>query len=66
MKNTVSGNEARGFQKLIVDADTDTVLGIHMIGPDSAEIMQVNSTPPPLSSQKQRSLQKKAVQRWWV
>ena len=28
--------------KLIVDADTDTVIGIHMIGPDCAEIMQVN------------------------
>ena len=47
MKNTVSGNEARGFQKLIVDADTDTVLGIHMIGPDSAEIMQVSTSAVP-------------------
>lgn len=41
MKNTVSGNPGRGFMKLIVDADTDTVVGIHMIGPDCAEIMQV-------------------------
>lgn len=41
MKNTVSGNEAKGFLKLIVDAETDTVVGIHMIGPDCAEIMQV-------------------------
>ncbi len=43
MKNTVSGNEARGFMKLIVDSDSDTVVGIHMIGPDCAEIMQVSS-----------------------
>ena len=41
MKNTISGNEARGFMKIIVDADTDTVIGIHMIGPESAEILQV-------------------------
>lgn len=41
MKNTVSGNEARGFMKIIVASDTDTVVGIHMIGPDCAEIMQV-------------------------
>lgn len=27
--------------KLVVDADSDTVVGIHMIGPDCAEIMQV-------------------------
>ena len=44
MKNTVSGNPGRGFMKLIVDADTDTVVGIHMIGPDCAEIMQVKSS----------------------
>ena len=43
MKNTVSGNEARGFMKIIVDADSDRVVGMHMIGPDCAEIMQVRS-----------------------
>ena len=43
MKNTISGNEARGFMKIIVDADTDTVIGVHMIGPESAEILQVNT-----------------------
>lgn len=40
MKNTLSGNEARGFMKILVDAKTDTVIGVHMIGPDCAEIMQ--------------------------
>ena len=41
MKNTLSGNEARGFMKILVDAKTDKVIGVHMIGPDCAEIMQV-------------------------
>ena len=42
MKNTISGNEGRGFMKILVDAKTDTVIGVHMIGPDCAEIMQVS------------------------
>ena len=41
MKNTISGNEAKGFMKIIVDADSDTVIGVHMIGPECAEILQV-------------------------
>lgn len=28
--------------KILVDAKTDTVIGVHMIGPDCAEIMQVS------------------------
>ena len=42
MKNTISGNEAKGFMKILVDAKTDTVIGVHMIGPDCAEIMQAS------------------------
>ncbi len=51
MKNTISGNEARGFMKILVDAKTDTVIGVHMIGPDCAEIMQVQSHVPFCSQQ---------------
>uniref|UniRef100_A0A061S6M6 Glutathione reductase n=1 Tax=Tetraselmis sp. GSL018 TaxID=582737 RepID=A0A061S6M6_9CHLO len=40
MRNTVSGSPGRAFMKLIVDANTDKVVGCHMVGPDSAEIMQ--------------------------
>ncbi|MAV46775.1 MAG: glutathione-disulfide reductase [Alphaproteobacteria bacterium TMED89] len=40
MKNTLSGNPARSFMKLIVDRDSDRVLGMHMVGRDSAEMMQ--------------------------
>lgn len=31
--------------KILVDAKTDKVIGVHMIGPDCAEIMQVGSIP---------------------
>lgn len=40
MKHTISGREQRSFMKLIVDGDTDRVLGAHMVGPDAGEIMQ--------------------------
>ena len=31
------------MMKIIVDADSDRVLGMHMVGTDSPEIMQVRS-----------------------
>ncbi|MEN9682966.1 MAG: hypothetical protein RLZZ427_717 [Pseudomonadota bacterium] len=40
MKNMFSAVMERGFYKLVVDAKTDKVLGVHMIGPDSPEILQ--------------------------
>lgn len=40
LKNTLSGNPERTLMKLVVDADTDRVLGAHMIGPDAGEIIQ--------------------------
>jgi glutathione reductase (NADPH) len=40
MRNTISGNAGRTFMKLLVAADTDVVVGCHMVGPDAAEIMQ--------------------------
>ena len=40
MKNTLSGNAGRALMKLVVDADSDRVLGCHLIGPDSPEIVQ--------------------------
>mgnify|MGYP000087131969 CR=1 FL=1 len=40
MKNLFSPRAERGFYKLVVDAATDRVLGVHMIGPDSPEILQ--------------------------
>jgi len=40
MKNMFHTRAERGFYKLIVDAATDKVLGVHMIGPDAPEILQ--------------------------
>ena len=40
LKHTVSGSEERTMMKLIVDADTDRVLGAHMVGTDAGEICQ--------------------------
>jgi pyruvate/2-oxoglutarate dehydrogenase complex dihydrolipoamide dehydrogenase (E3) component len=41
MRNTISGSPMRAFMKLVVDAGSDKVVGCHMVGDDSAEIMQV-------------------------
>ncbi|TYH83805.1 hypothetical protein ES332_D02G156800v1 [Gossypium tomentosum] len=40
MKNTVSGRQEKTVMKLVVDAETDKVLGASMCGPDAPEIMQ--------------------------
>ena len=40
MKNTISGSEGKSMMKVIVDRATDAVVGMHMVGPDAAEIMQ--------------------------
>jgi glutathione reductase (NADPH) len=40
LKHTLTGREAFSLMKLIVDAETDRVLGCHMIGADSPEIVQ--------------------------
>ena len=41
MRATISGRGEKVFLKLVVDADTDKVLGVHMVGPDAAEIAQM-------------------------
>jgi glutathione reductase (NADPH) len=40
MKNVLAGRNERSLYKLVVDAATDQVVGIHMIGPDAPEILQ--------------------------
>ncbi|HBM50994.1 MAG TPA: glutathione-disulfide reductase, partial [Marinobacter sp.] len=40
MKYTLSGREERCLMKLVVDKETDKVLGAHMVGPDAGEITQ--------------------------
>lgn len=41
MRNTVAGRDERMLMKLIVDGDTDRVVGAHVLGPDAAEIIQM-------------------------
>lgn len=40
MKHTLSGRNERSVMKLIVDKDTDKILGAHMMGIDAPEILQ--------------------------
>lgn len=40
MKNTLGGSQQRTLMKLLVDAETDKVLGAHMVGDSAGEIMQ--------------------------
>jgi glutathione reductase (NADPH) len=40
LKHTLSGNAERTFMKLVVDAKSDRVLGVHMVGADAGEIVQ--------------------------
>jgi glutathione reductase (NADPH) len=41
MKHTLSGRDERMLMKLVVDADSDKVLGCHIIGPDAGEMAQL-------------------------
>ncbi len=40
MKNVVAGRNERSLYKMICDGDSGRVVGLHMIGPEAAEIMQ--------------------------
>tara|TARA_R100000935_G_scaffold7873_1_gene16726 strand:+ start:400 stop:1791 length:1392 start_codon:yes stop_codon:yes gene_type:complete len=40
MKQTMTDSLERSLMKLVVDADTDKVLGCHMAGPEAGEIIQ--------------------------
>jgi glutathione reductase (NADPH) len=40
LRHTLSGRDERTFMKLVVDARTDRVVGLHMVGPDAGEVVQ--------------------------
>jgi glutathione reductase (NADPH) len=40
LKHTLSGQPERTLMKLVVDAASDRVVGLHMVGPDAGEIVQ--------------------------
>lgn len=41
MKNVLAGRNERSLYKLIMDGETDEIVGVHMIGPDAPELLQV-------------------------
>ena len=41
LKATMSGREERTFMKLVVDAESDKIVGCHMLGEDAGEIIQM-------------------------
>lgn len=40
MKNVLANRDERALYKMVVDATTNKVVGLHMIGPDAPEILQ--------------------------
>ena len=41
MRATISGRAEKMLMKIVIDAETDKVLGCHILGPDAAEIVQM-------------------------
>lgn len=40
MRNTLAGRGEESLMKMVVDKQTDRVLGVHMVGPEAGEIVQ--------------------------
>jgi glutathione reductase (NADPH) len=40
LRHTLSGSSERTLMKLVVDAATDRVVGLHMVGPEAGEVVQ--------------------------
>jgi len=45
MKETFYGGQEQALVKLVVDADSQRVLGCHVVGPDAPEIIQMAAVP---------------------
>ncbi len=41
MKNILAGNEQRTMMKLVVEDETDRVVGVHLVGPEAPDLIQV-------------------------
>ena len=52
MKATLSGRDETTIMKLIVDAESDIVIGAHICGPDAAEMVQLLAIPIRLNATK--------------
>jgi len=40
MKNMLAGRNERSLYKIVVEGETERIVGLHMIGPDAPEILQ--------------------------
>ena len=40
LKHTLSGSEERVLMRMLIEKDTQTVVGMHMVGPDAGELIQ--------------------------
>jgi glutathione reductase (NADPH) len=40
MKNVLAGRNERSLYKIVVDGESEEIVGVHMIGPDAPEILQ--------------------------
>ncbi len=45
MRQTFTPSKIKTYMKLIVDSETDIILGIHIIGPDAPELIQALAIP---------------------
>lgn len=45
MKYTLTDRDTRMLMKILVDADTDRVVGVHVLGPDAGEMAQLLAIP---------------------
>ena len=52
LKNTLSGRPERMLMKLVVDAETDKVVGAHILGRDAAEMAQLIAVSLKLGARK--------------
>jgi glutathione reductase (NADPH) len=41
LRSMIGGRNEKTLMKLVIDAESDKVLGVHMLGPDAAEIVQM-------------------------
>jgi glutathione reductase (NADPH) len=52
MRNILAGRSERMLVKLVVDADTDRVVGAHALGPDAGEMAQLLAVPIKMGARK--------------
>ena len=45
LRETLAGGQTRVLMKLVVDADSERVLGAHMLGPEAGEMIQLLAIP---------------------